>query len=181
MNAFHNVCLHRGRKLRREVGLSEDLRCAFHGFTWNTAAPQAHPLRLGFPHLNPEDMRLPNAQSRTGPVTFSSGKTPRTCRRTVLAPPPEHHKRWTHEDWVTTLWVAKIVKANWKTVAEAFMEAWHLVSRTPRSFRSPAMQTRVTRLRRPRECRGHAVCRDVAAPRSHGQAAAMDHRRIPEI
>ncbi len=33
VRAFHNVCLHRGRKLRDASGWAKELRCPFHGFT----------------------------------------------------------------------------------------------------------------------------------------------------
>src|SRR5579872_1438689 len=31
VRAFHNVCLHRGRKLRLESGWSKEFKCPFHG------------------------------------------------------------------------------------------------------------------------------------------------------
>ena len=35
VRAFHNVCLHRGRKLSTEDGVADRSTCPFHGFTWN--------------------------------------------------------------------------------------------------------------------------------------------------
>jgi phenylpropionate dioxygenase-like ring-hydroxylating dioxygenase large terminal subunit len=35
IRAFHNVCLHRSRKIKQHAGRSEMLRCPFHGWTWN--------------------------------------------------------------------------------------------------------------------------------------------------
>src|SRR5512143_3118499 len=32
VKAMHNVCLHRGRKLRLESGYSKDFKCPYHGF-----------------------------------------------------------------------------------------------------------------------------------------------------
>ena len=34
VRAFHNVCLHRGRKLKTENGRADKFTCPFHGFTW---------------------------------------------------------------------------------------------------------------------------------------------------
>jgi hypothetical protein len=48
-----------------------------------------------------------------------------------LAPLPEHFKRWRHEECVTVAWVGKVIHANWKATAEAFMEAWHSVVTHP--------------------------------------------------
>ena len=44
---------------------------------------------------------------------------------------PEHFKRWRHEECATVLWVGKVVPANWKVTAEAFMEAWHTLVTHP--------------------------------------------------
>ncbi|MSW44142.1 MAG: Rieske 2Fe-2S domain-containing protein, partial [Actinobacteria bacterium] len=35
IKALYNVCLHRGRALRTEDGRVSELRCPFHGFSWN--------------------------------------------------------------------------------------------------------------------------------------------------
>ncbi|MEO0499333.1 MAG: Rieske (2Fe-2S) protein, partial [Pseudomonadota bacterium] len=35
IKTFHNVCLHRGRKLRLESGFADEFECPFHGFTWD--------------------------------------------------------------------------------------------------------------------------------------------------
>ena len=34
IKAFHNVCPHRGRRIREHAGRDTELRCAFHGFAW---------------------------------------------------------------------------------------------------------------------------------------------------
>jgi nitrite reductase/ring-hydroxylating ferredoxin subunit len=34
IQAFHNVCLHRGRKIKTSCGNSAELRCPYHSFTW---------------------------------------------------------------------------------------------------------------------------------------------------
>jgi hypothetical protein len=48
-----------------------------------------------------------------------------------LAPLPDFFKRWNHEECVTAIWVGKVVAANWKATAEAFMEAWHTIETHP--------------------------------------------------
>jgi phenylpropionate dioxygenase-like ring-hydroxylating dioxygenase large terminal subunit len=35
VRAFHNVCLHRGRRIRSESGPATMLHCPYHGFAWN--------------------------------------------------------------------------------------------------------------------------------------------------
>ena len=127
IKAFHNVCLHRGRKLRDASGWAQELRCPFHGFTWNLQGGLEHiPCAWDFPHLQGQDMSLPQAQVATwaGYVFVKENPGGPTIEE-YLHPLPVHHKRWAHEECVTTMWIAKLCPANWKTVAEAFMEAWH--------------------------------------------------------
>ena len=133
LRVFHNVCLHRGRRLCDNSGKRQQLRCPFHGFTWALdGALKEIPCAWDFAHLKPEELSLPEAQvaSWAGYIFIKENPGGATLED-YLAPLPAHHKRWAHEDCVTTLWVAKIVNANWKTVAEAFMEAWHSLAIHP--------------------------------------------------
>jgi phenylpropionate dioxygenase-like ring-hydroxylating dioxygenase large terminal subunit len=133
VRAFHNVCLHRGRKLRTETGWARDFRCPFHGFTWNTdGSLKEIPCRWDFGHLADSKMTLPEAQvGRWGGYIFIKEAEGGQTLEEYLAPLPEHFKRWKHEDCYTGVWVGKVIKANWKATAEAFMEAWHSVVTHP--------------------------------------------------
>ena len=133
VKAMHNVCLHRGRKLRLESGYSKDFKCPFHGFTWNTdGSLKEIPCRWDFPHLNGDNMKLPEAQvGRWGGYIFVKEAEGGQTLEDYLAPLPEHFKRWKHEECATAIWVGKVIDANWKAVAEAFMEAWHSVVTHP--------------------------------------------------
>jgi len=133
VRAFHNVCLHRGRKLRLESGWSKDFKCPFHGFTWNTdGSLKDIPCRWDFGHLTDESMTLPEAQvGRWGGYIFIKEAEGGQTLEEYLAPLPEHFERWRHEECTTAVWVGKVIHANWKAVAEAFMEAWHSVVTHP--------------------------------------------------
>lgn len=133
VRAFHNVCLHRGRKLRLESGWSKDFKCPFHGFTWETdGSLKEIPCRWDFGHLTDEAMALPEAQvGRWGGYIFIKEAEGGQTLEEYLAPLPEHFKRWRHEECTTAVWVGKVIHANWKAVAEAFMEAWHSIVTHP--------------------------------------------------
>jgi phenylpropionate dioxygenase-like ring-hydroxylating dioxygenase large terminal subunit len=133
VRAFHNVCLHRGRKLRLDSGWSKDFKCPFHGFTWNTnGSLKEIPCRWDFGHLTDEKMQLPEAQvGRWGGYIFIKEAEGGQTLEEYLAPLPEFFKRYRHEECTTVIWVGKVIKANWKAVAEAFMEAWHSVVTHP--------------------------------------------------
>ncbi len=133
VKAFHNVCLHRGRKLRDESGCAQKFKCAFHAFTWNLDGTfDQMPCQWDFAHLNKQDLKLPEAQvGRWAGYIFVKENPGGPSLEEYLHPLPEQHKRWAHEECVTTTWLAKPVSANWKACAEAFMEAWHSIATHP--------------------------------------------------
>jgi phenylpropionate dioxygenase-like ring-hydroxylating dioxygenase large terminal subunit len=133
VKALHNTCLHRGRKLRLESGFSRDFKCPYHGFTWSTdGSLKEIPCRWDFGHLSDGEMHLPEAQvGRWGGYIFVKEAEGGPSLEEYLAPLPEHFRRWKHEECVTATWVGKVIAANWKATAEAFMEAWHSVVTHP--------------------------------------------------
>ncbi|WP_144096038.1 aromatic ring-hydroxylating oxygenase subunit alpha [Croceicoccus sediminis] len=133
VRAMHNVCLHRGRKLRTEDGHAERFTCPFHAFTWGKNGSFNHaPCQWDFPHLADRNMDLPEAEvGRWGGYIFLREEKGGPSLEEYLAPLPEHFKRWRHEECVTVMRVAKEVAANWKVTMEAFMEAWHTVVTHP--------------------------------------------------
>ena len=133
VRAFHNVCLHRGRKLRTEDGHADQFQCPFHGFTWKKDGSFSHmPCQWDFAHLKAEDMALPEAEVDSwGGYIFLREEKGGPSLLEFLAPLPDHFKRWKHEECTTVIWVAKEVPANWKVTSEAFMEAWHTIITHP--------------------------------------------------
>jgi len=133
VRAFHNVCLHRGRKLRTEDGTADQFQCPFHGFTWHKTGALKHiPCRWDFSHLREDNLRLPEAEvGRWGGYIFLRENPGGPTLEEFLAPLPKHFERWKHEQCTTAIWVAKVVPANWKVTSEAFMEAWHTVITHP--------------------------------------------------
>ncbi len=66
IRAFHNSCLHRGTQLRTQPGRVGELRCPFHGFTWNLDGSFAGmPCPWDFPHVDPTAFALPEARVGT--------------------------------------------------------------------------------------------------------------------
>ena len=133
VKAMHNVCLHRGRKLRLEDGFADKFTCPFHGFSWDKDGSYAgNPCPWDFEHLKPEAMHLPEGEvARWGGYIFLREEPGGPSLEEYLAPLPDHFKRWRHEECTTVIWVAKEVRANWKATMEAFMEAWHTVVTHP--------------------------------------------------
>jgi phenylpropionate dioxygenase-like ring-hydroxylating dioxygenase large terminal subunit len=133
VRAFHNVCLHRGRKLRTENGRSISLRCPFHGFTWNNdGSLKEIPCQWDFPHLADRDMSLPELKVESWQGFLLVSENPDLPPfREWIGPGVEHYDNWRLDECYTGAWVGRVVPANWKVTAEAFMEAWHSVVTHP--------------------------------------------------
>ena len=133
IRAMHNVCLHRGRKLRTEEGTTDSFVCPFHGFAWNKDGSfNSMPCQWDFPHLEEQNLHLPEAEvGRWQGYVFIREEKGGPSLEEFLAPLPEHFKRWRHEECASVMRVAKEVPANWKVVMEAFMEAWHTIVTHP--------------------------------------------------
>ncbi len=76
IRAFHNSCLHRGTRLRTQPGRVDELRCPFHGFTWNLDGTFAGmPCPWDFPHVDATTFCLPEAGVGRGAGSCSSTPT----------------------------------------------------------------------------------------------------------
>ena len=133
VRAFHNVCLHRGRKLALKSGHKAEFRCPYHGFSWNwDGSLKEIPCRWDFPHLSDKKMQLPEAEvGRWGGYIFVRDEPGGPSLEEYLAPVPEHFEQWRHEECYTAVWVGKVIHANWKITMEAFMESYHVIVTHP--------------------------------------------------
>ena len=136
IQAFHNVCLHRGRLLRTEGGCrATEFRCPFHGFGWKIDGSLLNiPCAWDFPQVDdPADWSLRDVQvAHVGRVRVHQPR-PRRRRRwqSYVGELGDHFARWPLEDRFVQVHVAKILRCNWKVAQEAFMEAMHVVATHP--------------------------------------------------
>lgn len=133
IKAFHNSCLHRGRQLKTQDGSDHQLRCPFHGLTWTLDGTLKElPSKWDFPHVDEKKFCLPEARVGTwGGFVFINPDRNAGSLEDYLKPLPEHFKRWKFEDCYKAVHVAKIIRANWKATAEAFMESFHVLDTHP--------------------------------------------------
>jgi nitrite reductase/ring-hydroxylating ferredoxin subunit len=133
IQAFYNACLHRGRKLAVEPGCAKELRCPFHGFTWNLdGAFKAQPFPWDFQHLTAQDLQLPELRvGRWGGFVFVNFDTIAPDLLEVIGPLAAHFERWKPEERYIAFHVAKVVACNWKVASEAFMESHHTIDTHP--------------------------------------------------
>jgi len=133
IRAFHNTCLHRGRRLKDGPGRSDTIRCPFHGWSWNLdGSPNPVPCSWDFPHADPENYALPEVKVGTwGGFVFINLDPECIPFEQHLGELPKHFEAWPLEDRYTEAHVAHVMPCNWKVVQEAFMEAYHVIATHP--------------------------------------------------
>ena len=132
--AYYNACLHRGRKLRenRAKGLDE-LRCAFHGWSWNLDGTLKQiPCAYDFAGLQRDEESLPEVKlARWGRFIFINPDPDCAPLEEHLGDLGSQFEILPYERRFKQAHVAKVIRANWKTVQEAFMESYHVLMTHP--------------------------------------------------
>lgn len=131
IKAHYNACLHRGTKLKPSGtdGFSMDLKCPFHGWSWNLdGSLKDIPEKWDFPHVEGRKMCLPQARvARLGGFVWVCMDPAAPGLEEYLGEDAlAHLKAWRLEDRYIYLHVQKSYPANWKLTMEAFMEAYHV-------------------------------------------------------
>ena len=139
IKAFHNVCPHRGRELKKSNGRMTRFQCPFHGWQWNLEGQIAHiPERTdweGCPDMTDADVALSEIKVGTwgGWVFINMDANCEPFER-FLDPVPkvldclEFDKM--RYDWHKTF----VLQANWKTAMESFMESYHVPVTHPQAL-----------------------------------------------
>jgi phenylpropionate dioxygenase-like ring-hydroxylating dioxygenase large terminal subunit len=133
IRAYYNTCLHRGRKLVTLNGCKDEFRCPYHGIAWNTDGSfKDNPIGWDFPQWEGRDMSLPQAKVATWGgfvfINMDPHAPPLMSQIKVLA---EHFERYDYPNRYKAVHVAKVVRCNWKVLAEAFMESHHSITTHP--------------------------------------------------
>jgi nitrite reductase/ring-hydroxylating ferredoxin subunit len=131
IKAHYNACLHRGTKLKPSgtAGFANDLKCPFHGWTWNLDGTNKDiPCQWDFPHVEKAKMTLPEARVELlGGFVFINMDTDAPTLADYFGPEiMAHFEAWKLENRYVYLHVQKSYPANWKLVVEAFQEAYHV-------------------------------------------------------
>jgi phenylpropionate dioxygenase-like ring-hydroxylating dioxygenase large terminal subunit len=136
IKAFLNVCLHRGRKLVNAGGCKDQFRCPYHGMTWNNDGSfKANPFEWDFPQIDAKAFSLPEAQvARWAGFVFVNFDREAAPLLDLIGDMPAHFDHWRIEDCYKAVHVAKMVPANWKACAEAFLEGHHVAATHPQAL-----------------------------------------------
>ena len=136
LQAFENVCLHRGRTLRDEPGNAPHMLCPYHSFTWNLdGSLKSAPCGREFLGRSRDEWHLPEIQidSWEGFVFVNPDNSAAPLSE-FLGEMPKHFARWNLKNRALTVHVVKKTLSNWKLAQEAFMEALHVSTTHPQSL-----------------------------------------------
>ncbi len=133
IKAFYNSCLHRGRKLVTLNGCRNEFRCPYHGIAWNNDGTfKDNPIGWDFPQWDGKDMGLPQAKVDTwGGYVFVNFDLNAPPVMDQIRPLADHFVEYDYENRYKAVHVAKVVRCNWKVLAEAFMESHHTITTHP--------------------------------------------------
>ncbi|RYG44177.1 aromatic ring-hydroxylating dioxygenase subunit alpha [bacterium] len=133
--AFPNACLHRGRRLCNHGGKKAGVfRCPYHGWSWNTDGTLKEiTAEWDFPGVRDEVARLPEAKTAAWGGFVFINPDPQAISFEDFAGPEmlEHYKKFKLENRYKQVHVGRVIRANWKLVEEAFLEAYHSIATHP--------------------------------------------------
>jgi nitrite reductase/ring-hydroxylating ferredoxin subunit len=132
IRAFVNACLHRGRQLREGPGRVPELRCTFHGWTWNLdGSLKQIPCEWDFPHVDKERAVLPQAKVDTWRGFVFINPDPQAGSLREFLGGFVDKWIWPIEERYKAVHVAKELPLNWKAAQESFMETYHVLGTHP--------------------------------------------------
>lgn len=131
--AYHNACLHRGTRLCDNAGQTQQLRCPFHGMTWNLEGElTVLPCQWDFPHIDEKKFGLPQAQTGVwGGFVFINPDPEATSLANYIGDLEKHFEPYGLQDRFKAIHVAKVIDCNWKVGMEAFLESYHVIATHP--------------------------------------------------
>jgi phenylpropionate dioxygenase-like ring-hydroxylating dioxygenase large terminal subunit len=128
VRAFHNVCLHRGNLLAPGSGRVRRLVCGFHCWSWNLDGSlhrATYAERFG--DIDPEAYHLrPIRVGEWGGFVFVCLADEAPDLLEWLGPIPAQLAPYHLERHTRTQDYSLLIQANWKTVADAFLESYHV-------------------------------------------------------
>ncbi len=135
VKAYHNVCHHRGRKVKTGSGNATQLMCIYHGWTWSLDGHIEHiPERQAFCPFADEDVRLTEVQAEVykdfvfiNPDPQAPPLAGHLAGMADVIEPYRYERMYRWRSMSTTL------RGNWKNVVDAFTENYHARTVHPES------------------------------------------------
>lgn len=135
VRAFHNVCLHRGRRLREPgMGRARSFPCPYHGWEWSSDGrlvhvPDAETFGAGVPADSSRLAEVASAEWAGFVWVFLAADPPPLAE--FLAPAAPLIEAYRLQDYALVEDRTLDLPCNWKVSVDAFNEAYHLKSVHP--------------------------------------------------
>jgi phenylpropionate dioxygenase-like ring-hydroxylating dioxygenase large terminal subunit len=136
IQAFHNVCLHRGTRLKRGCGSATELRCMFHAWCWNLDGTNKEIVdHHDFPGLKQGDLPLSEIRvGQWGGFVFINMNPEAESLEDYLGPIPELFARFRLDAMHIQSHRRTVIAANWKVPIDNFNESYHVVGLHPQQL-----------------------------------------------
>lgn len=141
INAFYNVCPHRGRRLRDdERGSLRTIYCGYHAWSFDLDGKvEAIPTRQdwdGCPAISDDDLSLKRVKCATWAGWVWINMDPDCVPlEEYLGPMIDRLGIWEWEECRIRSYQTLIFPINWKVAIEAFVEPYHVVATHPQLLR----------------------------------------------
>lgn len=138
LRAFHNVCPHRGNRLRSGNGtLKTELSCHYHKWTWDLVGELKRvPDRETFPPFEDACYGLRQVRLETWQrFVFVNLDPDAEPLQDYLAPLTDRLDPYHWGEHVCTRSVTMPMAANWKTIVDGFIDVYHLQGVHPQLLR----------------------------------------------
>jgi phenylpropionate dioxygenase-like ring-hydroxylating dioxygenase large terminal subunit len=133
IKGYFNACLHMGRSLVDHPCNLKEIRCPYHGFTWNTDGRLKRIYSMwDFPQIDARNFNLPEVKiARWEGFIFINMDPNSEPLDAYLGELKTHFAKYSLASRYTAAHVVKVLRCNWKTAQEAFMDAYHVVATHP--------------------------------------------------
>jgi phenylpropionate dioxygenase-like ring-hydroxylating dioxygenase large terminal subunit len=133
IKGYFNACLHMGRSLVDRPCNLKEIRCPYHGFTWNTDGKLKRIYSMwDFPQIDARKFNLPEVKvARWEGFIFINMDPNCEPLDVYLGDLKQHFEKYSLSNRYTAVHVVKVLRCNWKTAQEAFMDAYHVVATHP--------------------------------------------------
>lgn len=139
IKAFHNVCQHRGMRLKEGRGTCSEIRCPSHSWCWNldgSLNEVIDPQDFDPSAIAPDVLRLPEVKAETwAGFVFINMDTNAVALDDYLGPVRAHVEHYGIDTMTCTKVRTTVIDANWKLCHEAFIETYHAVGTHPQALR----------------------------------------------
>lgn len=136
IQAFYNVCMHRGRRLTAGCGHARVFHCNFHGWRWNIDGTVNRILDRsdwdGCPSVSDEDFSLREVPCDTwGGFVYINPDPNAEPLAEYLSPMPDFVDPFRFDEMRYRWTVSVKIPCNWKVALEAFDEGYHVAATHP--------------------------------------------------